>query len=144
MRFVVVLIALLILPLVALAEPLEITGTDTLTLVWRESVSMDIARIGPVIGYATKLVYMDGTEGEVVVVDKPEHQVRPRKGVPWQLHVRACRTADTGLTVCDGPWGEPSALWVLCPLRADIDCNLTVGANDSIILSQDWGETVDE
>ena len=131
------ILLLLAIPALALAEPIEITGTDTLTLMWRASD-------GPVVGYETRVAYLDGTEGEHTMVPENERTIQPRKGVPWRLQVKACQLADTDLIVCDGPWSQPSDSWVLCPLRSDINCDLKVRMDDFIILSNDFTKTVDE
>ena len=135
-----VLAALLAMPALALAEPTEITGTDSVRFMW-EAATGSI----PTVAYEAKLVYLDGTESaSIVTTAAVTGPITPRKGIPFSLKVRACRLADTGPTVCDGEWGEPSDAKVLCPLRADIDCDLKVGARDFVILSRDWGQTADE
>ena len=141
MKQLIVTLVLSILPLVALAEPIRITGRTELTFGWA-------AASGPVTACEARLAYADGT-WSTSVRGLPPQTFKPRKGIPFKLSVRACQKADTGLTVCDGEWSEPTAELRLCPLRADIDCEvregrLIVGARDFVILSHDWGQTVDE
>ena len=135
------LLVALLFPVAASADPIRITGRIELTFGWA-------AASGPVETYEAKLTYADGT-WSTSVRGLPPQTFTPRKGIPFRLSVRACQKADTGLTVCDGEWSTPTAELRLCPLRADIDCiprdgHLAVGPQDFIILSQDWGQTVEE
>jgi hypothetical protein len=130
------LIALaLLLAAPALAQPIEITGTDMVTLRWAPAT-------GPVVGYLSKVAYLDGTEGLPVFTAEPAITVTPRRGIPWRLLTQSCRLADTGLKVCDGPWAEPSNAFVLCPLKPDVDCDLAVGMSDYGLVVDDWGKRV--
>lgn len=130
------LIAALLLGATASAQPVELTGTDVVLLWWEEAD-------GPVATYEAQLSYADGTADESVI-GLPPQEFMPRRGIPFQLSVRACWQADPLNVVCDGPWSEPSAELRLCPLRSDIDCNLLVNTSDFVILSQDWQEAADE
>jgi len=139
MRYVTALFCLLALPLVAQAQPIELTGTDMVRFWWP-------AATGPVAAYEAKLVYLDGTESTPQIGSAPPRQFTPRKGIAFKLAVRACTAEpDTGLVVCEGEWSEPSVDVRLCPLagKGDADCSLSVGMSDFGILLRSWGETAE-
>ena len=132
------LAALLAMPLVAQAQPIELTGTDHVRFWWQPAT-------GPVAAYEAKLVYLDGTESTPRVGGAPPRQFTPRKGIPFKLAVRACTAEpDTGLVVCEGEWSEPSVDVKLCPIAADVDCNLAVGMSDFGMVMRDWAMTAEE
>ena len=126
-------LCLLAMPAVALAQPIELTGTDTVRL-WWEPAS------GPVVAYEARLLYLDGTESTPSIVGLPPQQFVPRKGIAFRLAVRACSEGP----VCNGLWSEPSREVKLCPIPSDVDCNLGVGVSDFTLLVNSWGESVDE
>ena len=125
-------LAALLIPLVAQAEPIRITGPTELTFTWDDAS-------GPVVAYEAKLVYLDGTES-AVIVGLPPVTFRPRHGIAFRLSVRGCREGP----VCDGPWSDPSTEWRWCFIASDVDCDNVVGFHDFGVMMKAWGETADE
>ena len=114
------------------AQPVELTNTDTVRFWW--------GAVENAVAYETKLAYLDGTESIPRISGAPPRQFTPRKGIVFKLAVRACTVEpDTGLVVCEGEWSEPSVDVRLCPIAADVDCNLAVGMSDFGLVMRDWG-----